>query len=86
MNRPRKQFFNLIINVFYSFRTERLIGETFRCVDCNCLAIIIYIETVQLKSADFGCCGIFVEVIRQPFFYISFNILSEKKISTYSKA
>ena len=81
MNGTRKQFFNLIINVFYSFRTERLVGETLRCIDCNRLTVVINIEAIQFRSADFGCCGILVEVIRQPLFYISFNILRKKKVA-----
>ena len=86
MNGTRKQLFYLIINIFYSFRSERLIGEALRCIDCNRLTVVINIEAIQFRSADFGCCGILVEVIRQPLFYISFNVLSEKVVCAYSEA
>ena len=40
----------------------------------------------EVMGDDFGCCGILVEVIRQPLFYISFNILRKKKSCTECKA
>ena len=62
---PLYNIFSVIVLTFEGENASGVDGkQKIKDINSNCFAVIINVEAIQFWGADFGSCGIFIEIIR----------------------